>query len=102
MIKLANEIIMFANSIDDNFVNEYKYKLRRQREKQKKIDRILADQREAEKNKRLIPKQGFILLIRFANGTCKFTYPTSLHVEQKIYKTKSSMEIINKLFICLR
>lgn len=88
MIKLANEILVFANSINDSFVDEYNNDLNTKLKKQKEIDLQREKARAEEKKKSKIPKHGFIILIRFPNGTYKFTYTTSLLLEQKIFKTK--------------
>ena len=92
MIELANYILKFTECVDDEWINQYNIKLYEQKEKQKEIDRMQQEQREKEREeerkKRDLPRNGYILLIRFPNGTYKFTYTTSLLLEQKILNTK--------------
>ncbi|WP_454871204.1 hypothetical protein [Priestia megaterium] len=88
MVELANYILKFTECVDDEWINQYNDGLYEQREKQKEIDRMRQEQREEERKKRDLPKNGYILLIRFPNGTYKFTYTTSLLLEQKVSNTK--------------
>ncbi|MED4229500.1 hypothetical protein [Neobacillus cucumis] len=46
MIKIANEILDFANSIDDDFVPEYNAELKRKREERLELSRQHREQQQ--------------------------------------------------------
>jgi len=88
MIELANYILKFTECVDDEWIEQYNTDLYSKSEKQKEIDRVRQEKRKEERKKRDLPKSGYILLIRFPNSNYKFTYTTSLLLDQKISNTK--------------
>ncbi|MGP9043232.1 hypothetical protein [Cytobacillus kochii] len=88
MIEWANYILKFTEHVDDEWINQYNTDIKEQRMKQNEIDKIHLEQLEKEREIRDLPKKGYILLIKFPNGSYKFTYTTSLLLDQKISNTK--------------
>ncbi|WP_447403008.1 hypothetical protein ACE1MS_23375 (plasmid) [Lysinibacillus sp. fkY74-1] len=84
MIELANYILTFTEYVDDQWINQYNNKTHEQREKQKEIEKMKEEERKEQKIKRNIPKSGYIILFRLSDGMYKFSYTTSLLLEQKI------------------
>ncbi|MEC1178633.1 hypothetical protein P9B03_09075 [Metasolibacillus meyeri] len=84
MIELANYILKFTESIDNQWINHYNARIYEQREKQREIDKMKEEERKEQKKKRSIPKNGYIVLFRLPDGMYKFAYTTSLLLEQKI------------------
>jgi hypothetical protein len=89
MLKLADEIRDFANSIDEDFVTAYNNELVRKQKQEEQLQLERQKEREELKQQREIPKSGYILLLQFSNGTHRFTYSTSLLLQQKIENIKN-------------
>ncbi|MEV6689782.1 MULTISPECIES: hypothetical protein [Bacillati] len=84
MIELANCILAFAENVNEEWINDYNAKVFEQNEKQKEIDKIREEERRELKRNRNIPKNGYIILFRLSDSMYKFSYTTSLTLEQKI------------------
>jgi len=101
MIELANYILTFTEYVDDQWIKEYNTKTYVQREKQKEIEKMKEEERKEQKKKRNIPRCGYIILFRLSNGMYKFSYTTSLLLEQKIISIKreygDNVQIIHTL-----
>ena len=84
MIELANYILTFTEYFDDQWINEYNAKVCEQKEKQKEIDKMREKEHKEQKKNRNKPKHGYVILFRLSDGMYKFSYTTSLSLEQKI------------------
>lgn len=101
MIELANYILKFTEYVDDQWINQYNTEIYEQREKQKEINEMKEEERKKQKRIRNIPKNGYIILFRLSDGMYKFSYTTSLSLEQKILRIQTeygdTIQIIHTL-----
>ncbi len=101
MLKLADEIKAFAESINQESIDHYNNELARKQRVERERDEEKRKEREEAKRIRELPKPGFILLLRYSNGLYKFTYTTSLLLQQKIENIKfqegDTVQIIHSL-----
>lgn len=88
MLKLANEIKEFADSIDDNFVEEYNHHLEQKETFEEAMQEEERQKQQEEKKLKEAPKEGVVILLRLKNGRYKFTYSISLPLNQKIERIK--------------
>lgn len=101
MLKLADEIRQYAERITEEQVQAYNQNLEEEEKFLEEQAVIKSQEKEEEKKKRLIPKHGYIILIKFSNGLYKFTYTVSLSLQAKIENIKftegDTVQIIHHL-----
>ena len=101
MLNLADEIKEFAEAVSQKYIDEYNENIRKQDQFEEERWEEKEKERQEAKRKRKIPKPGYIILIRISNGLYKFTYTTSLLLEQKIshikFENGDNVQIVHTL-----
>ncbi len=102
MQNLANEILQFAEQVDQEWIDNYNENREKKLEAKKELEENKYKERQIKKEQAAQPKSGFVILIRlYPSGHYKFTYTTSIDLNSKINRIKEeygdTVEIVHSV-----
>ena len=102
MQNLANEILQFAEQVDQEWIDNYNENREKKLEAEREQEENKYKERQIKKDQAAQPKSGFVVLIRlYPSGYYKFTYTTSIDLNSKINRLKEehgdTVEIVHSV-----